>query len=316
MPSMLEMSKDYIIESENDIPQKYREEIEKRLSSQNHIEEKKPEIISGKRGKVISKKSEIEDMFKCEQNFYFGHGTCGGEETINSILKNGLNTVNSEAMKGYGNTLRGLYSTSIGLGEGRDYLFSEQIDLLENWPHKDSKDVIIISIPKKYALRNTEVGGMTDLYEPFYVGSEEEGYNLRPEFIMGIYNADSHTFIQNDNFYQNLDENKQEKIFEEIKNRYIKSYAEYSKVAPDEVTIPLPLNEKELEEVGIEWYKNQLEKFRKDKTFDSQMLDSELQEISEGYKISDFNATTNSIKEYAQEDKENTNEGWLLDDWE
>lgn len=26
MPSMLEMSKDYVIESENDIPQKYREE--------------------------------------------------------------------------------------------------------------------------------------------------------------------------------------------------------------------------------------------------------------------------------------------------
>ena len=32
MPNIFAMFKNYVIESENDIPQKYREEIEKRLS--------------------------------------------------------------------------------------------------------------------------------------------------------------------------------------------------------------------------------------------------------------------------------------------
>lgn len=186
MPNIFAMFKNYVIESENDIPQKYREEIEKRLSSEEHTEQTEtPEIISGKRGKVVSEESKIEDIFKSEQDVYFGHGTSGGEEVISSILENGLMTVNPEAIKAYGNTLRGLDSTTIVFGEGTDSLFNEQKYLLDNWPHKGSKDVVIVSIPRKYALRNTEVG-LADLYEPFYTGSIEEGYKLRPEFIKGI----------------------------------------------------------------------------------------------------------------------------------
>ena len=321
MPSIRALFKSYVIESEKDIPQKYREEIEKRLSSEDDIEQTKtPEIICGKRGRLVSEESEIEDMFRSKQDFYFGHGTPGGEEVICSILENGLMTVNPEAIKFYCNTLRGLDSTTISLGEGTDFLFSEQKALLDNWPHKGSKDVVIISIPKKYALRVMEVGGLADLYKAFYTGSKEDGYKLRPEFIKGIYNADSHAFTPNDNFYQKLEPKQQKNLFDKVKQQYIRAYAEYSLVSPEAVEKPLPLNETELEQVTIEWYKIQLERLRKDKTFKPDMLDAELHEIASETQMSDFRDTTLSIKDNAQQelegDRDNSEGGWLLlDDW-
>ena len=51
---------------------------------------------------------------------------------------------------------------------------------------------------------------------------------------------------------------------EEIKRKYIKLFAKYSKVAPDSVDMPLPFDSDLLEELTIEWYKIQLERFRKD----------------------------------------------------
>lgn len=320
MPNIHAMFKNYVIESEEDIPEEYREEIEKRLSSEEHTKQTETlEIIPGKRGKVVSEESKIEDMFKSEQDFYLGHGTPGGEQVISSILENGLMTVDPEATKSYMDTLRGLDSTTIVLGEGEDSLFSQKKDLLDNWPHKGSKDVVIVSIPRKYALRNTEVG-LADLYEPFYTGSIEEGYKLRPEFIKGIYNADSHTFTPNDNFYQNLEPEQQKKLFDTIRQQYIRLYAEHSTVSPEAVKKPLPLNETELEQVTIEWYKIQLERLRRDKTFQPDMLDADLHEIAGETLMSDFSDTTRSIRDDAQqeleEDRDNSEEGWSLDDWE
>lgn len=320
MPAVWETYKNYVIESEEDIPEKYRKEIEERLNAEeSSIQADFPKIISGKKGKTISEEKDIGEIFSDGQELYFGHGTCGGEEVINSIFEIGLKTINPEDAKFYGNTLRGLDSTTIEFGEGTDSLFSEQKDLLNNWPHKGSKDVVIVSIPRKYVLRNKEVG-LADLYEPYYVGSKEKGYRLRPEFVKGVYNSDSHSFTLNDNFYQNLEPEEQNKLFEEIKQQYIKSYAEYSNLSPKEVKKPLPLNENELEQLMIEWYKNQLERFRMDKIFEPQKLDKELHEMANGSRISDFNDTIGSIREDAQqemeEDKENTDEGWLLDGWE
>lgn len=320
MPNIFEMFKDYVIESEDDIPQKYKEEIEKRLNLEYHTEHSEPaKIISGKRGKTILEESKIEDIFQSNHDFYLGHGTSGGEEVISSILENGLMTVNPEAIKAYSNTLRGLDSTTIAFGEGTESLFSEQRNLLDNWPHKDSKNVVIVSIPKKYALRNTEVG-LADLYEPFYIGSIEEGYKLRPEFIKGIYNADSHAFTPNDNFYQNLKPEQQKELFDSIRQKYIELYAEHSIISPETVKKPLPLNETEIEQVTIEWYKVQLERLRRDKTFQPDMLDEDLQEITSETLMSDFDNATRAIREDAQQeledDKDNSEEGWSLDDWE
>lgn len=320
MPNIFAMFKDYVIESEEDVPEQYREEIEKRLSSEEStIATEEPDIISGKKGHIISSKSDIVNIFNDNEEFYFGHGTSGGEEVIDSIFEIGLKTVNPEAAKFYGNTLRGLDSTTIAFGEGTDSLFTEQKYKLDNWPHKAANNIIIISIPKKYTLRSSEVG-LADIYEAFYVGSTEEGFRIRPEFIKGIYSADSQSFTPNDNFYQNLEPEQQNELFEDIKKRYIKLYAEHSVISPESVENPLPLNESELEQLEIEWYKVQLERLRRDKTFEPEMLDADLHEISGEVLMSDFSDATHTIRSDAQqeleEDKDNSEEGWSLDDWE
>ena len=104
------------------------------------------------------------------------------------------------------------------------------------------------------------------------------------------------------------------------KKQYIRAYAEYSLVLPEAVRKPLPLNETELEQVTIEWYKIQLERLRKDKTFKPDMLDAELHEIVSETQMYDFRDTTLSIKDNAQQelegDRDNSEGGWLLlDDW-
>jgi len=319
MPSIFAQIKNYVIESEEDIPSKYREEIEKRLSAKEATQpmEVAP-IIPGKRGTIIAEESKIESVFQSPQDFYFGHGTPGDETVLSTILGNGLRTVNAEAVRGYSSTLRGLDSTTISFGAGTDTLFQEQKDLLEHWPHKASPNIVIVSLPQKYTLRYADVGAV-DLFSPFYVGSEKDGFSLRPEFIKGIYQADSHTFTPNDNFYQNLEPEQQAKLFETIQQQYIGSFAEYSYYAPTETLSPLPFSEAELEEIAIAWYTNQLEKLRNDKTFESQMLNQELQQMASGYRTSEINATTQAMRETVQsktEEKEITEEEWLLDEWE
>ena len=82
----------------------------------------------------------------------------------------------------------------------------------------------------------------------------------------------------------------------------------------------MPLNETEIEQVTIEWYKVQLERLTRDKTFQPDMLDENLQEITSETLMSDFDNATRAIREDAQQeledDKDNSEEGWSLDDWE
>ncbi len=321
MSGLIDMFKNYVIENEEDVPAEYKEEIEKRLSATaQESQAEAPKVTPGKQGTVISDRAELEATFKDNQAFYLGHGTPSTEEVIISILNNGLKTINPESIRAYGNTLRGLDSTTIPFGKGTKTLFIEHEELLNNWPHKDSKNIVIISLPKEYVLRPAEIGTFADQYEAFYIGSNEEGFRLRPEFIKGIYNADTHSFIENENFYQNLDKETQKELFKDVRKGYIKSYAEHSAVSPTETYTILPLNEEELEQLTIEWYKVQLKRLREDRTFDEKDLDSDLQEMACNMTRSAFDGATHSIKDDARGDREeleNTEKGWSIDeDWD
>lgn len=321
MPKIAEQIKDYFINSEEEVPKEYKEIIEEKLSHSVEKEIISDEYISGKRGKKISQETELQDFFKDKNKIYFGHGTSGGDEIVNSILEIGLKVKNSKKARETTNTLRGLSSTTIEWNQGTDKLFDEQKAVLDKWPHKGSDNIIIISAPKEYRLLTTDIMGAGDPYEAFYVGSEQEGYRLRPEFIRGIYNANSHSITLNENFYENLPKEAQEKLFEEMKNRFIEAYAKYAMNAPKETNTALPLDEKGIEQASIEWYKAQLERLRKDieerETFDSDMVWKDIDEMSDDTRISDFDETTKSIKQDVQErkeEKENENEGWSVDD--
>ena len=314
---MIGFIKDYFIESEDEIPEKYREEVEKRLSSNYDVEEKvEDEVISGRMGERISDLDEIASAFGNNEDYYLGHGTTGGEEIIKLILEGGLKVKDQDSVRGYMDTLRGLDSTSLMFGEGSDSLFSMQKDKLDNWPHKNAEDIVIVAIPKKFTLRRIDVGE-SDLFEPFYIGNDEEGYKLRPEFIKGVYNATSKSFTPNENFYENLDSKKRDDLLKAIWQKYVKLFAEHSFVSPEDQYSPLSLNEEELRELSVEWYKVQLEKLRNDKTFNQDTLDESLTEIASQELLSDFSDTTkvvkNGIKKEA-DDKENTDEGWAIDD--
>lgn len=87
-------------------------------------------------------KSEIIQIFNNEKNNYYGHGI--GQETpgkINSIFNNGLRCSHES-----------LYFTTKSFGRGSNSLFEEQKEKMDNWDHKDSKQIIIVSLPGIYTV--------------------------------------------------------------------------------------------------------------------------------------------------------------------
>jgi hypothetical protein len=126
MPSMMSMFKNYEINSEEDIPAEYRAEIEEKLSNEpEELQLVASEQTLGERGLVVSTTEDIRKEFSDESVYYFGHGTSGNETVLTSILETGLRAVNPKAIRAYGNTLRGLDSTTLVFGSGTDKLFED-----------------------------------------------------------------------------------------------------------------------------------------------------------------------------------------------
>lgn len=305
--------KDYFIDSEDDIPEEYR----KKLEQPSVTLEKTPscKIIPGKKGTTITKRSDILDIFRDQQLAYLGHGTSGDENILDSILETGLKTKTPKSIRAYSNTLRGLDSTTIPLGPGESSLFEQNEKLLENWPHKNSKNIIIISLPLRYILsRSTKIG--TDLYQAFCIGNEEQGYFLRPEFIRGIYNSDTHSFIENINFFQNLPPEHQQALFEDIKEKFIMSYAT-SAVLPPANDPRTTLSGTDLEKATLEWYRIQLQKLKEHQTRQTTYteefegtLDDDWLELCSTTTTTGFNEMSQNIKKTK---KENTIEQEIKD---
>ena len=329
MPNIREMSRNYYINSENDIPEKYLEIIEKQLPDESASSAKEDVIVTpGKLGVSHKSIDEIKEAFSDVSQLYFGHGTVGDENVISSILQTGLKVKNPIEARAYDSHLRGLTSTSDLLGTGSETLFDESKESLENWTHMQAKNIVICSLPQELVLSKHDVGsGVVDLFKQFYIGSEEEGFFLRPEFIAGVYNADSHSFVENESFYKNLSEEKQASIIESVKKKYIKEYAENAIHSPYNSDFPLPLNKEEIEMATVEWYKTQLVRYREDQLaisdsttdiFDENDLWEDLDEISSSAKMSDFEDTTNllwlDVTHKKDEQKEKNDEGWTIDD--
>lgn len=195
---------------------------------------------------------EIGNKFSNRSNSYLGHGI--GEyskEKVESIFDNGLRCSHGQ-----------LSFTTISLGEGSENLFKENFELMNNWQHKDSKQIVIASIPTKFRLLDiigTPLYGKQDAAFYNQISQEEarrldisEGYYLKPEFIMGMYDADNNEFISNERYYENLKEEEQDKIFNEVKKQYIDilresgfSFSEYSELL-EEVNFENPLTQKEI----------------------------------------------------------------------
>ncbi|MBE6154894.1 MAG: hypothetical protein E7163_04925 [Firmicutes bacterium] len=162
---------------------------------------------------------DINAFLNNNQNMYFGHGTGSKSEVIQSILNNGLRCSHGS-----------LYFTSISLGIGSQIADSEQ-ELLRNWPHLDSKIIVIVSLPIKY--RTLDVVGLgiegngdaAFYYIPAenlrnkYIELTNSPY-VMPEFIAGYYNSQNDSYTPNPKYYENLSMQEQESLFIKVKENY------------------------------------------------------------------------------------------------
>ena len=236
------------IDSEEEIPEEFMSHINDSVDI-THTDTITPGILG-------EKTTSFRKYFSNKSNYYFGHGTNASDDIIEKILAEGLAVIDPEAVKGYMDTLRGLDSTTIPFGPGNEELFEKHEELLNNWPHKDAKNIVIITLPSKYVLDPSSCKYGTDYFETYYTGNEETGYKLRPEFILGIYNANEKSMRINSNYYANLSEEKQKELFEEIEEKSVISYAYYGIEEPKKDKFTNEINYKKS---ALLWYKNQFE---------------------------------------------------------
>ena len=262
MPKMYE-DEEYI-SSIDEVPEKYREIVKKALEENKAEKNDITEITSGELGEEITSEEDISKYFCGKDEYILGHGTNGGEEVVNAIISSGLKVQNSQEASFYMNTLRGLDSTSVILGNGSENFFEQNQKILDNWEHKDAKDIIIISLPTKYISHAFSIG--VDNYEPFYVNDNDKGgLLLRPEFIKGRYNAKNKTFTPNKNYYKNLDISKKEELLKEVKSKFTKLFAQNWLESPEEAKEFFSLDDKEFDELVVNWYIEKLKKEINDK---------------------------------------------------
>ncbi len=261
-------------------------------------------------------KEDISSSFNNTGNVYYGHGIgADSQEVIDSIFENGLRCSHEQ-----------LYFTTIALGEGSDRLFEKTEETMNNWKHKDSKQIIIASLPKEYHLlapMGTVLYGKGQAAFYNYFSQDEasklgiaSGYYLKPEFVSGVYDANTHSFTSNEKYYENLPSQEQKKIFEEVKRQYIDllkggpwTLEEYAEILKRTSGTQIPLTPEEIATADKE-------------VFEAKKLEEQLQRIAEKSKQSDFKDATSEIRTEAQqqgienEEEIYTDEGWSMDDWE
>ena len=160
----------------------------------------------------------LPNIFNEKNNSYFGHGTVGNEDIINSIFNNGLRCSHNQ-----------LYFTSIEFGAGSDVGIENIKSKMDNWPHNDAKKIVIVSLPSEFYLINSGVlYTKSDNAYAYNISKDEAlklnispGKYIRPEFIKGYYNTDDNIFYENPKYYKKLSEEEQKHIFEQLKQNYL-----------------------------------------------------------------------------------------------
>ena len=135
MPSYANLAKNVLsINSIDDIPEKYRNAVLEKIN-QGEDNTLYGQITPGEKGSIESSLEQLNMEFNDSSLLYFGHGT-PLDSTVDSILITGLKVKKPEKIRAYDSHLRGLESTTIGFTTGSDSLYSNERNLLDNWPHK------------------------------------------------------------------------------------------------------------------------------------------------------------------------------------
>lgn len=136
-------------------------------------------------------KDELREVFAPNLQF-FGHGT--RLEVAPRVLEEGLESkhpyLDTTAMPLFGDE---------PFEEQPDEVFERFI----NWPHLESKAVVVIALPHK---PQDFKGGITDYLNSAFeeLGTEDTGHNTRyvlpSTYIRGYFNAETGKFVENPNF--------------------------------------------------------------------------------------------------------------------
>lgn len=152
---------------------------------------------------------ELKDCLTEEGFTIFGHGTgFNNIEAVSLIFKNGLRASHTSM----------LYTT-IGLDVDANLIeFKEKLD---QWPHLDSENIILIKLPNEFF---NVIGDSMDLNcekTGAFVNEkiDEKGnitYYLDPKFIIGAYNRNLSKVILNPNYESKLSESSLIEIKEKL----------------------------------------------------------------------------------------------------
>lgn len=210
--------------------------------------------------------TKLQEMFRCSEQvsleqltpifsesgyICLGNGTGrrgNSDELVDLIFKEGLRTKDNS-----------LYYTTIVLSTPTPELIKQYEELgipeptipslkhlLNNWPHLNSKRIILVRIPIKYI---NMIGNSSDLdsekYGAFMIKRVlDDGtyrYYLDPRFIIGCYNAENQTVRLNKSFEINLSDETKIKLQEgynaaiEKTTRRINITSSFPSVAPAQV---------------------------------------------------------------------------------
>ena len=203
------------------------------------------------------------NIFCDEDNFYFGHGTTGNDNTIKSILKTGLRCSHDQ-----------MYFTTIEFGIGSKNGISNIKKKLDNWPHLAAKKIVIVSVPKNYILLNTgRFYGKGDNSFIKYISKEEslnldisEGKYVCPEFIKGYYDSDKNLFFENPKFYKKLSDEEIKKIFYSMKQKYLNAISDFGineyKELCSENNLSFPITNEDIKIYNEKERKRQIEEYK------------------------------------------------------
>lgn len=158
----------------------------------------------------IKKLKEITYLFNDKEYLLLGHGTgrrSESSEIIESIFSTGLRTKDNS-----------LYYTTMGLETNN---IDDLIYKLNNWPHLNSKKIILIRLPIEYININGESSDLDgEKFGAFTYPKANDGkitYYLDPKFIIGCYDASTGIVTLNDKFEKELSL----KSIETLKKKYL-----------------------------------------------------------------------------------------------
>ena len=154
-------------------------------------------------------KQNINEVLNNGSNAYYGHGTNGDMNIINSIFNIGLRCSHGS-----------MYFTTCTLGKGGE-MDDDIIKMLNKWPHLSAEKVVIVSEPIKYNIIDSPSLGTYHLTTNAYCYEiEGKGNYVMPEFLIGYYDAPTKTFNKNPRYYELLSEEEQKILFDKVKLNY------------------------------------------------------------------------------------------------